>query len=174
MHTQHCFLCLPPPAISSFLWKTLTLISPSTMLSTFHAASNANLGWLCWLLTGFSCMSLSTLQRVARDARLCVCVYCKTQVANMQLLEMAGMQKLVPSPQRTNSGGSRYGQYTPAALSNGSPPANGPPPLRRVSADRAQVTGPQPGGPSPMAQPVRWAALTKFPVWSMLMQVWAA
>lgn len=73
----------------------------------------------------------------------------------LQLLEMAGMQKLVPSPQRTNSGGSRYGQYTPAALSNGSPPANGPPPVRRVSADRAQVTGSQPGGPSPMAQPVR-------------------
>lgn len=72
----------------------------------------------------------------------------------IQLLEMAGMQKLVPSPQRTNSGGSRYGQYTPAALSNGSPPANGPTSLRRVSADRAQVTGPQPGGPSPMAQPV--------------------
>lgn len=60
-----------------------------------------------------------------------------------QLLELAGMNKLVPSPQRQAGSQSRYGNYGPAALASGSPspPANGgPPPLaggpsRRISGD---------------------------------------
>ncbi len=69
----------------------------------------------------------------------------------MQLLEMAGMKNLVPSPQRSAQSQSRYGNYGPAALTNGSPPANGAP-SRRVSGDRPS---PQMAAPMPSQPPVR-------------------
>ncbi|KAL3150906.1 hypothetical protein ABBQ32_000657 [Trebouxia sp. C0010 RCD-2024] len=71
---------------------------------------------------------------------------------SVQLLDMAGMKSLIPSPQRTAQPSSRYGNYGPAALSNGSPPANGPP-SRRISSDRpppqsqSQMAGPVPNQP---------------------------
>ena len=83
----------------------------------------------------------------------------------LQLLELAGMNKLIPSPQRQAGSQSRYGNYGPAALANGTPPpsANGGPsslaggPSRRISGDVRAV--PQMGNPQQMpTQPVRYAA----------------
>ena len=71
----------------------------------------------------------------------------------MQLLDMAGMKSLVPSPERAAQTSSRYGNYGPAALSNGSPPANGPP-SRRISSDR----------PPPQMQPQLAAPMPNQPV----------
>ena len=68
----------------------------------------------------------------------------------MQLLDMAGMKGLIPSPQRAAQPSSRYGNYGPAALSNGSPPANGAP-SRRISGDRP----PPQMAPQTVNQPVR-------------------
>ena len=74
------------------------------------------------------------------------------------MLEFAGMQKLIPYPQRQAGGQSRYGNYGPAALANGSPPANGGPvPSRRVSGDVRAA--PQMAAPQP-SQPVRYVKLS--------------
>ncbi|DBA91528.1 hypothetical protein WJX77_008361 [Trebouxia sp. C0004] len=69
---------------------------------------------------------------------------------SVELLEMAGMKNMVPSPQRSAQSQSRYGNYGPAALTNGSPPANGAP-SRRISGDR---TSPQMAAPMPSQPPV--------------------
>ncbi|KAL0029534.1 hypothetical protein WJX79_002171 [Trebouxia sp. C0005] len=69
---------------------------------------------------------------------------------SVELLEMAGMKNLVPSPQRSAQSQSRYGNYGPAALTNGSPPANGAP-SRRISGDRPS---PQMAAPMPSQPPV--------------------